>query len=186
MIKKLISCLLMVFISYSPVVVATNDESNGWSTAEEIDKHIRTNGFVANVRDSEVEKPNKKLTPGDTVQISLEVLCKTGYTDDARDVSDATKRKVYELYKREKKAGVCCEVDHLIPLAIGGSNDIKNLWPQPYEPRPGAYEKDVVEMVLRREVCEGRLDIKKAQKEITKDWYRVYKHIKKEQAKGRK
>lgn len=28
--------------------------------------------------------------------------------------------------------------NHLIPLELGGSNDIKNLWPQPDMPKPGA------------------------------------------------
>jgi hypothetical protein len=28
---------------------------------------------------------------------------------------------------------VAYELDHLIPLELGGSNDLRNLWPQPFE-----------------------------------------------------
>ena len=40
------------------------------------------------------------------------------------------------------------EFDHLIPLCAGGSNNLKNVWPQPLEQ---AKEKDVLE----NEVCVG-------------------------------
>jgi hypothetical protein len=37
------------------------------------------------------------------------------------------------------------EIVHLIPLELGGSNDLSNLWLQPYQPSPGAREKDALE-----------------------------------------
>ena len=48
------------------------------------------------------------------------------------------------------------EIDHLIPLELGGSNEMSNLWPQPYRPQPDAREKDVLENYLYRQVCSGR------------------------------
>jgi hypothetical protein len=69
-------------------------------------------------------------------------------------------------------------VDHLISLELGGSNDIKNLWPQPYYPRPGAHEKDVLENWLHRQVCVGNITIERAQQAIAQDWYTAYQHMK--------
>src|SRR5438477_344466 len=37
------------------------------------------------------------------------------------------------------------EIDHLIPLELGGSNELANLRPQPYRRRPAAREKDLLE-----------------------------------------
>ena len=37
------------------------------------------------------------------------------------------------------------EVDHFIPLEIGGSNDLTNLWPEPAAPTPGFHQKDQFE-----------------------------------------
>jgi hypothetical protein len=48
------------------------------------------------------------------------------------------------------------EVDHLLPLEVGGSNDIKNRWPQPTEKLGvpmGAHAKDRLENYLHRQVC---------------------------------
>ena len=70
------------------------------------------------------------------------------------------------------------EEDHLISLELGGSpTDPRNLWPQFYNPKPGAREKDVVESYLHKEVCEGRLTLKDAQQAIATDWYKVYLQI---------
>ena len=44
------------------------------------------------------------------------------------------------------------EIDHLIPLCLGGSDDFSNLWPQPrgsIEPKWNAEAKDRLERVVR-------------------------------------
>ena len=70
------------------------------------------------------------------------------------------------------------EVDHLIPLSLGGDNAIANLWPEASEPQPGFHEKDEVEAHLHREVCAGRMDLADAQRAIAIDWLSVYHQIK--------
>ncbi len=57
-----------------------------------------------------------------------------------------------------------------MPLELGGSNDIKNLWPQPDEPRPGALEKDSLENTLHEVVSKGELPLADAQKCIESNW----------------
>jgi hypothetical protein len=86
---------------------------------------------------------------------------------------------VYTLYGAKKSPGVCCEIDHLISLELGGDNGLKNEWPQPYEPRPGAHEKDEVENWLHSQVCNGSMDLGEAQRRISSDWYEVYLEMKK-------
>jgi hypothetical protein len=71
------------------------------------------------------------------------------------------------------------EEDHFIPLELGGNpTDPKNLWPEPFEtsiPEGGAQAKNRVEIYLHGEVCAGTLTLEQAQREISEDWYRVYK-----------
>lgn len=118
--------------------------------------------------------PDKSCTPGAAVK--GENPCADGFrTGSVRDVPESLKRKVYARYGAVEKQGVCCEADHLISLELGGSNDIKNLWPEPYTPKPGAHEKDQVEDRLHRAVCDGRMSLKEAQREISADWYAIYK-----------
>jgi len=69
------------------------------------------------------------------------------------------------------------EIDHLIPLELGGSNDLSNLWPQPYRPQPAAHEKDVLENYLHRQVCAGQVNIGAAQQAIARDWLKAWKQM---------
>lgn len=80
---------------------------------------------------------------------------------------------VYGIYGATKVPGKY-EIDHLISLELGGDNGIENEWPQPYEPRPGAHEKDKVENWLNAQVCSGKMELKEAQRAIATDWYAVY------------
>lgn len=122
--------------------------------------------------------PDPVLTPGKVRPATRGEVCTPGSSAAARHVSVAVKRQVYAMYGARPKPGVCCEADHLISLELGGSNDIENLWPQPYAPRPGAYEKDALENFLHRAVCGGAMSLGEAQHAIATDWYAAWKRMK--------
>jgi hypothetical protein len=122
--------------------------------------------------------PDPDATPGVTFLVTVDQLCAPGYTEGVRHVPEAVKVQVYALYGATETPGVCCEVDHLIPLELGGSNALKNLWPQPYSPEPGAREKDVLEDFLHRAVCGGAILLGDAQRQIATDWYKAYLEMK--------
>jgi len=75
------------------------------------------------------------------------------------------------------------EIDHFISLELGGANDLKNLWPEPYEivvkgEKLGARQKDVVETGLHRMMKKRSLTLKQTQAIIQKDWVRAYHQMK--------
>src|SRR6478736_9936857 len=118
--------------------------------------------------------PRHPLTPGIALAVTRARVCTSGYASGARDVSDAEKAAVYERY------GVAWvpyahEVDHLISLELGGSNAMRNLWPEPYAGRWGARTKDVLENRLHELVCEGRLSLASAQRQESRDWVAAYR-----------
>ena len=122
--------------------------------------------------------PDHKVTPGKAdphvTQANIQqTICKPGYTATVRDVTEATKKAVYAEYGANEKSGVCCEVDHLLSLELAGTNDIANLWPEPYLPKPGARDKDQIEDFLHRQVCSGKMTLREAQREISTDWTKV-------------
>ncbi|HTT63562.1 MAG TPA: hypothetical protein VMG35_17020, partial [Bryobacteraceae bacterium] len=67
------------------------------------------------------------------------------------------------------------EVDYLVTPALGGADDIHNLWPESYSAEWNAQVKDALEDRLRDLVCDGSLDLGKAQREIATDWIATYK-----------
>ena len=120
--------------------------------------------------------PDPKLTPGDVLDVTVKDICVPGYTKKIRNVPESVKRKVYAEYGITHREPYEYEVDHLISLELGGSNSIKNLWPESYLTDPwNARVKDRLEHHLHKLVCEGKLDLKIAQQEIAVDWIKAYK-----------
>jgi len=120
--------------------------------------------------------PDPKLTPGDALDVTVADISVPGYTKKVRNVPEEVKRRVYAEYGILTHAPREYEVDHLIPLEIGGNNSIKNLWPQSYITQPwNAHVKDVLENRLHLLVCSGKLDLKTAQQEIAGNWIEAYK-----------
>lgn len=141
--------------------------------------------FLGTALAGDVYYPNLKLTPGDTVGVDVKTLCKVGYTSTVRHVPQALAKEAFMEYGIEYSEHGKYEVDHLVSLELGGSNDIKNLWPQKYcSPSTagktcfGAREKDVVETNLHKRVCRGEVTVEQAQKIIVTDWYAEYENIK--------
>lgn len=118
--------------------------------------------------------PDPKLTPGDTFPgATASDVCTPGWASEHRHMTEEMRDRVYAQYGRTR-GPECCEVDHLIPLELGGSNDLKNLWPQPYEPRPGSAEKDQLENELHGLVCSGKMSLAEAQRCIASNWVRCW------------
>jgi hypothetical protein len=130
--------------------------------------------------------PNSSLTPGATFPDATAArICRSGYARSVRDVPSEEKRQVYDEYRIRQHTPGQYEVDHLISLELGGSNDIKNLWPEPYTSPAGAHEKDGLENYLHDQVCSGRLPLAQAQQEIARDWYGAWLQAGKPMPKGK-
>ena len=120
-------------------------------------------------------RPNPILTPGDVFAgVGAAQICVKGYSTKVRDVSIEEKDRVYAEYGIAHHTTGEYEVDHLVPLELGGSNDIKNLWPEPALPTPGFHQKDLLENKLHDLVCAGQLPLPVAQHAIASDWYAAY------------
>lgn len=125
-------------------------------------------------------------TPGDIFpKVTKAQVCTPGYAKAARDVSQSLKNKVYAAYGIKKRKPGQYEIDHLVSLRLGGSNDISNLWPQSGSPSPGFNEKDRVGKFLHDEVCKGRMSLRKAQIELATNWLTIYYQLPKKIKKAR-
>ncbi len=119
--------------------------------------------------------PDAACTPGAIFpDATKDMICEPGYSSQVRNVPDSVKNEAYAEYGITHHSAGEYEVDHLISLELGGSNDIANLWPEPAEPRPGFHEKDKVENYLHKQVCDGTVTLQEAQSQIAHHWLDVY------------
>jgi hypothetical protein len=126
--------------------------------------------------------PDRRCTPGVGGEAGLggtddfETVCHASIEARRCDFPVEVRRTVFAAYGLEyPKASGTYELDNLIPLELGGSNDLRNLWPQPLAPAPGAHEKDQLENTLHRLYCEGRLSLAEARNAVAKDWVSSYR-----------
>jgi anti-sigma factor RsiW len=120
--------------------------------------------------------PDPGLTPGMTQPLTRAELCSGSDNEDAPAVPRAVALKVFAAYGVADPPPRAYELDYLIAPELGGTNDIRNLWPQPYRTVPwDAHAKDALEDHLHARVCAGSLDLATAQEDIASDWIAAYK-----------
>jgi hypothetical protein len=127
------------------------------------------NGFV----------PDHRLTPGAVRPMTVSEVCEVNYSDDAGRIPASVKRTVFSEYgisTAQSAEGKSYELDYLISPQLGGTDDIRNLWPEPTS--SGGWNlrvKDTLEDRLHHMVCQGKLDLSTAQSELATDWIGAYK-----------
>jgi hypothetical protein len=125
--------------------------------------------------------PDAARTPGAVAVTDVALICAPGYATHVRPRGALWRRLKNEAYDayglpRGKRSTIdargkhhpAYEVDHLVPLELGGSpGDLHNLWP---EPLASARRKDRVENELHDRVCAGTVPLGVAQRAIARDW----------------
>jgi len=118
--------------------------------------------------------PDTSLTPGATILLSRRAVCSQANVKN-KDVPRSMQRLVFAEYGLAAAQPRAYEVDYLVTPALGGSDDIHNLWPHSYSGQWNARVKDALEDRLREMVCGGTLELADAQREIAGNWIEAYK-----------
>src|SRR2546429_5408898 len=143
------------------------------SGSAQLGKQTKTSGCMAHGG-----LPDSACTPGAIFpNVTQQDICKPGYARSVRNVPVSEQDQVYAEYDITHHSTGQYEVDHLVSLELGGSNDIANLWPEAASPKPGFHEKDKVENYLHGQVCSGAISLPEAQKEIATNWLAVYNRM---------
>jgi hypothetical protein len=121
------------------------------------------------------DEPNRALSPGVAIPgVTATQICVSGYAASVRDVPESEKHAVYARYHTADVPDAH-EVDHLVSLELGGSNGLRNLWPEPYAGRWGARTKDQLENTLHDLVCNRTLSLRFAQHIEATNWVAAYR-----------
>jgi hypothetical protein len=128
--------------------------------------------------------PDPKCTPGAVnPSVTLQVLKNTAFrTGCVRDCAPSAPEKstTYGSYGLPHPANndgssETCELDHLVPLELGGADTLDNIWPQcgpsgVVLAKRYFKQKDMVEDFLAEQVKSGQRDLSKTQASIASDW----------------
>jgi hypothetical protein len=123
-------------------------------------------------------EPNRTMTPGAVRAVSLDEICSVHDDDLDPQVSPSIEVAVLREYgvSPDVPTAENYQIDYLVNPQLGGTNNIKNLWPQSYgNGRWNAHAKDVLEQHLHQMVCNGTISLAVAQREIADDWIAAYK-----------
>jgi hypothetical protein len=119
--------------------------------------------------------PDPVTTPGSVfADIQAVDICDLHYTQGVRQPRFNDKVLAFAAYGVSIHDRDVYQVDHLVPISLGGNNDESNLWPQPYDDVAGAVQKDLIERQLRGLVCSDTMTLPDAQAAIATNWWTAY------------
>jgi Protein of unknown function (DUF3761) len=125
-------------------------------------------------------RPDARCSPGAySTGLTKAVICSPGYrTSAVRNVPESEKHAVEIEYGLPPSSyGSTLEIDHIVPLDLGGSNAIANLFPERAAAAPGYHVKDRLEDRLPKLVCAGRMTLRTTQREIASNWEHLYRQV---------
>jgi len=101
-----------------------------------------------------------------------QTICVPGWTATVRPPTSYTNKLKRTLVNEIPDAAMeDYELDHVVPLAVGGHpTDPRNLHLQLWDGPDGAHAKDVVEVRMKKMVCDRRITLAKAQACFIKGW----------------
>ena len=149
-------------------------ESASIGTTLFVKQRTRTAGCALGV------EPDRACSPGayDGTRTAAVLCDKAFHTGDVRAVSEGLKHQVEVEYGLEpKRYGSTLEIDHIISLELGGSNDIANLFPEKANAHPGYRVKDTLENKVHDLVCAGKMTLAAARNGIARNWQALYKKV---------
>jgi hypothetical protein len=118
--------------------------------------------------------PQPQLTPGVTRPLTTAQVCSIKWGTDRRHVTTTMRRQVLAAYGVAWDDRGRYELDHLVPRELGGADDVRNLFPQPWA---AAHLKDRAENAAHRAVCAGTLSLAVAQRQMARDWTVLYRRL---------
>ena len=117
--------------------------------------------------------PSAFQTPGNKGKATDAQVCAADFVASVKPMAKWQKEQALERYGKRPE-DFTGELDHLIPLSLGGTNDPDNLWPLPSNRGMGPGEKNALDLKLHELVCAKSITLKAAQDAIKKDWVKAY------------
>ena len=142
------------------------DHSTGQASSNALAASTSATHFDTTIAGKPSQLPNKKLTPGAVnAAVTAAQVCTAGFVAKAVAVSDDRAAEVFVKYGVDNVSSY--QLDHLVPISLGGSNAQANLWPQL---KSQSVRKDTLENRLHNMVCQHKLALASAQRIVRTNW----------------
>lgn len=165
---------------------------NGW-TAQGLEGSVPPAGSCHYGHDGTWVLPDPACTPGSITPLVTSsnlssTICRYGYSASVRPPESLTEPEKFALMQAYGDTGSPSqyEFDHLIPLELGGSSNLANLWPEPNQGSPSTFNsyasyglnaKDGVESQSNYAVCDRGYPLALAQREMASDWVLAHQQM---------
>ena len=159
---------------------ATSTSSGMPSTTPVVGQTILLGARTRSNGCSRGSKPDRRCSPGAYYSaLTTTVICSAGFrTSSIRNVPQSTKFAVETEYGMQASYyGYTIEIDHIVPLELGGSNTIANLFPEPGSGPANYHDKDRLENRLHDLVCSGAITLRAARSAIAANWEALYQRV---------
>jgi hypothetical protein len=130
-------------------------------------------GFIGVTSYAAAQLPSAFQTPGNKSKANEAQVCAADFEASVKPMAKWQRDQALERYGKRPE-DFTGELDHLIPISLGGTNDPENLWPLPANKDMGPAEKKALDQKLHQMVCDKTIKLKDAQDAIKKDWVKAY------------
>ena len=117
--------------------------------------------------------PSSFQTPGSKGKANDVQVCAADFEASVKPMAKWQRDQALERYGKRPE-DFTGDLDHLIPISLGGTNDPDNLWPLPANKDMGPEQKKALDLKLHQMVCDKTITLKAAQDAIKKDWVKAY------------
>ena len=117
--------------------------------------------------------PSSFQTPGNKSRANEAQVCAADFEASVKPIAKWQRDQALERYGKRPE-DFTGELDHLIPVSLGGSNDPDNLWPIPTNKDMSPAQKKELDLKLHELVCAKTVKLKDAQDALKKDWVKAY------------
>lgn len=119
-----------------------------------------------------VSRPNPRLTPGVVSVRDVTAVCQQPKRTRAA-IPYPQQQAIFYEYRIWGQASSNYGLDYLVPLQLGGSTALANIWPAAIS-GIGFHEKEQLNYRLRLLVCQGGMPLDQAQHQVVGDWYALW------------
>ncbi len=129
--------------------------------------------------DSDGTRPDPVLTPGAVETVDLDIICHHK-TTERRHTTQAEKNASFKAYGlASHRSGWCagprgCSVDHRVPIECGGADVPSNLWPEAGDGPYNQVDKNRLEGLCKKLVCQKTITPQEGQAWFLGDWREEY------------